>query len=125
MHITSKFANIRSKHRLRALAASAAVLLAMAASSCSRNTPYDADLLWDTWGVPHIFAQDATSLFYAYGWAQMESHGDRILNLYGVSRGRAAEYWGERFIQSDRYIRTLGIPQRSQEWYDAQKPIFR
>jgi len=26
-----------------------------------------AELLWDTWGVPHIFADDTANLFYAFG----------------------------------------------------------
>src|SRR5918996_2200888 len=40
------------------------------------------EVLWDDYGVPHIFAQDAAALFYAFGWAQMRSHADLILRLY-------------------------------------------
>ena len=54
----------------------------------------EAEILWDTYGVPHIFAGNDYSLLYAYGWAQMQAHGDLILRLYGQARGRAAEYWG-------------------------------
>ena len=50
------------------------------------------EILWDTYGVPHIFAQRAQDLFRAHGWAQMEAHADLILRLYGQARGRAAEY---------------------------------
>ena len=32
------------------------------------------EILWDRYGVPHIFAPDHPSLFYAYGYAQMEAH---------------------------------------------------
>src|SRR5436305_5309957 len=52
------------------------------------------EILWDTWGVPHIFARNSEGAFYAFGWAQMQSHGDLVLRLYGQARGRAAEYWG-------------------------------
>src|SRR4026207_1796631 len=31
------------------------------------------EILWDRYGVPHIFAPDHASLFYAYGYAQMEA----------------------------------------------------
>ena len=34
-------------------------------------------------------------MYYAYGWAQMQNHGDLILKLYGQARGRASEYGGE------------------------------
>ena len=60
------------------------------------------EILWDSWGVPHIFATDAESLFFAHGWAQAKSHGDLLLRLLGESRGRAAEYWGEEHLEEDR-----------------------
>ena len=81
-----------------------------------------AEILWDTWGVPHIYSQDSTGLFRAFGWAQTHSHGDLILRLYGQGRGQAAEYWGEKYLSSDRYVRTMGIPDRAQQWYEAQQP---
>jgi acyl-homoserine-lactone acylase len=87
--------------------------------------PAGAELLWDTWGVPHIFADDTANLFYAFGWAQMHAHGDLLLRLYGQARGRAAEYWGERYLESDRLLRTIGTPGRAGEWYAAQSPDFR
>ena len=30
-----------------------------------------AEILWDRYGVPHIFAADRESMFYGEGWAQM------------------------------------------------------
>ena len=80
------------------------------------------EILWDTYGIPHIFADDTEDLFEAQGWAQMQAHGDLILRLYGEARGRAAEYWGEDFLESDVRVRTLGIPARAQEWAEAQEP---
>src|SRR5687768_17027845 len=78
------------------------------------------EILWDTWGVPHIFANDAAGLFYAFGYAQMHSHGDKILRLYGIARGRAAEYWGEKYLASDRFFQTAGLPQAGRAGYAAQ-----
>jgi acyl-homoserine-lactone acylase len=125
MHLNGNITSIRAARRLQALVLFAVAVIAISASSCSQDTPYDAEILWDTWGVPHIFAQDAKSMFHAFGWAQMECHGDAILQLYGVSRGRASEYWGEQFRNSDLYMRTLGIPKRSSDWYQLQRPEFR
>jgi acyl-homoserine-lactone acylase len=72
-----------------------------------------------------VYGKDAEGLFRAFGWAQMQSHGDLILRLYGQARGRAAEYFGEKYLESDRYVRTMGIPARSREWYEAQNPTMR
>jgi acyl-homoserine-lactone acylase len=83
------------------------------------------EILWDKWGVPHIFARDTAELFYAFGWAQMQNHGDLILKLYGEARGKASEYWGEANLPSDKTIRTMGIPQRSKEWLKAYSPEFQ
>ncbi|NEP57353.1 MAG: acylase [Symploca sp. SIO2G7] len=83
------------------------------------------EILWDSWGVPHIYGKDAKGLFQAFGWAQMQSHGNLILRLYGQARGRAAEYFGEKYLKSDQYVRTMGIPTRAKEWYEAQSPNMR
>jgi len=83
------------------------------------------ELLWDTYGVPHIYAKDSKSMFQAFGWAQMQSHGNLLLRLYGQARGRAAQYWGKDYLESDRWVRTMGVPARAEEWYKAQSPDFR
>jgi acyl-homoserine-lactone acylase len=83
------------------------------------------DILWDEWGVPHIFAEDIPALFYAFGWAQTRSHADLLLRLYGEARGRAAEYWGDAHIDADRWLVTNGVPARAQEWLAATAPHMR
>ena len=40
------------------------------------------EILWDTYGIPHIFAPDHPSLFYAYGYAQMEGHAELLVRMY-------------------------------------------
>ena len=89
-------------------------------NSCKTKQYEKTEILWDTWGVPHIFAQNAKELFYSFGWAQMHSHGNLILKLYGEARGRAAEYWGESYLQQDEYIHTAGIPSLANTWLEAQ-----
>jgi acyl-homoserine-lactone acylase len=83
------------------------------------------EILWDTYGVPHIYAKDGEDLFYAFGWAQMQSHGNLLLRLYGEARGQAAEYWGQDHLELDQWLRTLSVPDRAQSWYKAQSPTFQ
>jgi acyl-homoserine-lactone acylase len=83
------------------------------------------ELLWDTYGVPHIIAQDAAALMYGFGWSQMRSHGDLLLRLYGQARGRAAEYWGAEFVDSDVWVRTNSVPGRAEQWLEVQPPHIR
>ena len=84
-----------------------------------------ADLLFDKYGVAHIFAADRESMFYAHGWAQMQNQADLLLRLYGESRGRAAEYWGASNLELDRWVQLNGVPERARAWYEAQDPTFR
>lgn len=101
------------------------MVLALAAAACGPPDRGPTEILWDRWGVPHIHAPDAEELFRAFGWSQMRNHANLILRLYGEARGRAAEYWGEAHLVSDRYLRTMGVPERAQQWYRAQKPRFK
>lgn len=82
------------------------------------------EILWDNYGIPHIFAPDHASLFYAYGYAQMEGHSELLVRLYAQARGRAAEFYGDSYLGSDRWVRTNGIPERAKMWATQQTPEF-
>ena len=94
-------------------------LLIFTVPSLSNNSP---EILWDTWGVPHIYAENNTSLFKAFGWSQTKCHGNLLLKLYAQARGKAAEYWGINYLESDQYVRTMGIRKRAKVWYEKQTP---
>jgi len=102
-----------------------ALLLTLLLASAALAAPPKAEILWDQYGVPHIYAADRESMFYANGWAQMHNQADMLLRLYGESRGRAAEYWGPAYLELDRWLQLNGVPERAQEWYAAQDPTFR
>jgi acyl-homoserine-lactone acylase len=86
-----------------------------------------AEILWDSYGVPHIFAPDREAMFYAHGWAQMQGQANLLLHLYGESRGRASEYWGpgNSNLEQDRWFHLNEVPERAHAWYDAQDRTFR
>ncbi|BAY10160.1 peptidase S45, penicillin amidase [Calothrix sp. NIES-2098] len=87
--------------------------------------PRTTEILWDTYGIPHIYGKNAESAFQAFGWAQMQSHANLLLRLYGQARGKAAEYWGEDYLDSDKWVLTMGVPKRASSWYQAQSLEFR
>ncbi|MEL6826691.1 MAG: acylase [Pseudomonadota bacterium] len=110
----------------------ALVLTALFLSACSSvSTPPDpepsptAEILWDDYGVPHIYAARAEDVFYGYGWAQMRSHGDLLLELYGEARAKGAEYWGESYEDTAVWLIRNDVPDRAETWYAAQDPDFR
>ena len=97
------------------------IVLVVGCTSTDRGPATD-EILWDTWGVPHVYGTTEEAVFRGMGWAQMESHGDLILRLYGEARGRAAEYWGEEYLDSDRFMRTMGVATRGAEWLEGETP---
>lgn len=117
---------------MRTLRLSFIPLLALAACAPASTAgprpqpgPPVSEILWDTWGVPHVYGRTTGDVAYGYGWAQAQAHGDAILRLYGLARGRGAEYWGNRFAPADRMTRAVGIPQAGREGYEAQEGEFR
>jgi acyl-homoserine-lactone acylase len=87
--------------------------------------PTATEILWDTYGIPHIYGNNPRNAFKAFGWAQMQSHGNLLLRLYGQSRGKAAEYWGEKYLDSDKWVLTMDVPKRANAWYKKQDSEFR
>lgn len=89
------------------------------------NAPPTAVIQWDDWGVPHIFADSEEDIFFADGWAQMHSHANTLLRLYGASRGRGAEYWGKAFLGNDQLVHTLGHVELVRSLQDRQDPRLK
>ncbi len=114
------------KNSFRILPFILSLIFALVLGSQSLSSPPKlTEVLWDTYGVPHIYGKDNRSAFQAFGWAQMQSHGNLLLRLYGQARGRAAEYWGEKYLESDRWVLTMGVPERARSWYKGQNSTFR
>jgi acyl-homoserine-lactone acylase len=82
------------------------------------------EILWDRYGVPHIFAPDHGALFKAYGYAQMEAHAELLVRLYAQARGRASEYYGPEYLASDKWVRTNGLPDTAKQWAKGQSADF-
>jgi len=68
-----------------------------------------AEVLRDTYGVPHIYAQSAYDLFFLQGYVTAQ---DRLfqMDLYRrAGAGRLAEVLGEPALDSDKQFRTFGL----------------
>ncbi|MGO9110153.1 MAG: penicillin acylase family protein, partial [Thermoguttaceae bacterium] len=83
----------------------------------------NAEILWDQFGIPHIYGPDLLTVVRGLGYAEMENHAETILMNVASARGRSAEYFGpgagNANIQNDITVRTEGIPDRAQRWLDT------
>jgi len=109
------------------------VVLGLCVAPVVAQQPYKTqkgtEILWDKWGVPHVFAKSVPDMFYCFGWAQAEAHGDLLLHVMGQSRGRGAEYFGpgiaDANVKTDQWIWLNEVPGRSAKWLAVQTPEFR
>jgi penicillin amidase len=68
-----------------------------------------AEVLRDSFGVPHVYAQTAHDLFYLQGYVTAQ---DRLfqMDLYRrAGEGRLAEVLGDAALDSDKQFRTFGL----------------
>ena len=101
--------------------------VSVASAAAQKTSPRvrGAEILWDTYGVPHIFAKDRNGLAYAFGWAQMQNHGDLLLRLVAQARGRGSEYLGPDYLDEDRWVWTLDLRGAAQRALAAQPPAMQ
>ena len=101
------------------------ILISLFFYSCESNTLQENSINWDSYGVPHIKASTKENLFFSQGWALMHNHANKVLKLYGKSRGRSSEYWGEKYISNDYLVHTLGFSELADQWESEQDPELK
>lgn len=112
-------------HLARNLIVAAALATGLATAPLAVQAAPKGEILYDTYGVPHIYGKDEASVFYGFGYATAQNHGDVVVKLYGQARGRAAEYWGPAEIESDKWVIANGVYERAKAWYDKEPASFR
>jgi acyl-homoserine-lactone acylase len=119
----------RARAALLALTVAGAAVAGCRAASPTAGATANAaggEILWDRYGVPHVYGASLPAIGYGFGWAQARNHGDLLLRLYGQARGRAAEYWGgDANLAEDRWVRTVGGDRLGRESYAAMAPEYR
>ncbi len=67
------------------------------------------EVLRDSLGVPHIYATTEHDLYFAQGLVHASDRLWQMDQLRRVAGGRLSEVFGEVTIDSDRFLRTLGM----------------
>jgi penicillin amidase len=63
----------------------------------------------DTWGVPHIQAEEEPDLFFAQGYCHARDRLWQMEVSRRLARGELAELFGERAVDLDRFLRRLNF----------------
>jgi penicillin amidase len=69
----------------------------------------DVEVLYDEWGIPHIYAQHEEDAYYALGYVHAQDRLFQMEMLRRAASGRLAEVLGPELVDVDKFFRTLGI----------------
>ena len=69
----------------------------------------DVRIVTDTWGVPHIFAQNENDLFLACGYAHAQERMWQMELSRRAGFGRLSEIFGKETLERDKVVRNLGL----------------
>ncbi len=71
------------------------------------------EVLYDTYGIPHIYANNMQDAYQALGYAHAQDRLFQLEMMRRVGTGTLAELLGEDLIEVDKFFRTLGIPKHA------------
>jgi len=67
------------------------------------------DIWWDTLAVPHILATTEEDVLFAQGWAHAQDRLWQMELFRRVAEGRLSEVLGEDLLETDRFLRAIGV----------------
>ncbi|MCB1646111.1 MAG: penicillin acylase family protein, partial [Pseudomonadales bacterium] len=70
---------------------------------------YDAEIIRDEWGVPHIFGVTDADTSYGLGYAQAEDDLETLQSVIAATRGVLARYQGMSAAPTDYLVQLMGI----------------
>jgi len=76
-------------------------------------------ILRDQRGVPHIYASNSHDLFMAQGFVHAQDRFWQMEFWRRIGAGRLSELFGESQVDTDRFLRTMGIVPAADATWDA------
>ena len=73
------------------------------------------EVIRDRWGVPHIYAANLRDLFLAQGYVQAQDRFWQMELNRRLARGRLSEIFGKATLDTDRFVRTVGIARSAEK----------
>ncbi|MCI0752019.1 MAG: penicillin acylase family protein, partial [Flammeovirgaceae bacterium] len=75
----------------------------------------EVEVLYDDYGIPHIYAQNEEDAYYALGYVHAQDRLFQMEMLRRAAGGRLSEILGEDLLKVDKMFRTLGINEFAKE----------
>jgi penicillin amidase len=85
----------------------------------------DVRIVTDTWGVPHIFAQNENDLFFACGYVHAQERMWQMELSRRAGLGRLSEIFGKKTLDRDKSVRNLGLKEAASKDLEMLFPEVR
>ena len=83
---------------------------------------YDAEIIRDDWGVPHIYGRRDADVTFGLGYAHAEDDFETIQETVAATRGVLARYKGAGAAPTDYIVALLGVWDTVDERYRTDVP---
>jgi penicillin amidase len=84
------------------------------------------EILYDSMGVPHIYASSLEDLLFAQGHVHATHRLWQMETSRRAIQGRLSEVFGPTTLESDRFLRTIGLGKAAEEGMPPRDtPIYR
>jgi len=85
----------------------------------------DVRIIKDSWGVPHIFAQNEKDLFFACGYVHAQERMWQMELTRRAGLGELSEIFGRKTLERDKFIRTLDLKEAAQRDFEKLSPKMK
>lgn len=82
----------------------------------------DVQVFEDALGVPHLRAESVPDALFAQGWLHAEERLWQMDVNRRVGHGRLSEFFGKRTLDTDRFLRTVGLGRAARAALDRLPP---
>ncbi|MHA2180554.1 MAG: penicillin acylase family protein [Promethearchaeota archaeon] len=69
----------------------------------------EVEILWDKWGIPHIYAKSSDDAYFAQGYIHASHRLWQLEFFRRVTSGQLSEIVGEATLDRDKHYRTIGL----------------
>jgi penicillin amidase len=85
----------------------------------------EVEIYRDSWGVPHIYADNEDDLFFAQGYVQAQDRLWQIELHRRMGKGTLSEIFGAATLESDKFFRTIGLRRGAAASYQELDPVLQ
>lgn len=85
----------------------------------------EVEVIRDSFGVPHIYADTVEDLFIAQGFVHAQDRFWQMDFWRHLSSGRLSEMFGSSQVELDSFLRTMGWARLAEAQYEAETPAVR